>query len=75
MNGLNPIASAQIPVGAGFPVNQFDELGKTALHYAAEVENIEIIKILLDAGADVNAQNESVAGNTPLGDCCGFLFP
>ncbi len=59
-------------LGAGFPVNQFDELGKTALHYAAENENIEIMQILLDAGADVNAQDISVVGNTPLGDIAGL---
>lgn len=31
----------------------------------------EIIQILLDAGADVNAHNESVAGNTPLREVAG----
>jgi ankyrin repeat protein len=56
---------------AGFPINTFDELGKTALHYAAEIENLEIIQILLGAGANINAHKESVIGNTPLGEVAG----
>ena len=38
--------------------------GETALHYAVEKDNIEIVEKLLDAGAEVNAK--SFNGNTPL---------
>jgi len=38
--------------------------GRTLLHVAAELNDEELIKILLDKGADVNAQNEF--GMTPL---------
>ena len=38
----------------------------TPLHYAAEGGHLEIIKALIDAGADVNAADEARIGNTPL---------
>ena len=58
-------------IEAGYPVNQFDEIGKTPLHYAAENENMELIRFLLATGADVNAYKESDAGNTPLREVAG----
>ena len=48
--------------------NAFDEIAKTPLHYAAEGERIDIIRVLLEAGADVNANDEGRIGNTPLRD-------
>ena len=41
-----------------------DADGDTALHGAAEVGNVEVIRMLLDKGADVNAKNK--VGGTPL---------
>ena len=38
--------------------------GWTALHYAASAGNIEMMKALIDAGANINAQNKE--GHTPL---------
>jgi hypothetical protein len=38
------------------------------LHYAAERGDINIMHVLLDAGADVNAIDEPRIGNTPLRD-------
>ena len=58
-------------IEAGYPVNQFDEIGKTPLHYAAINEHMEVIRLLLDEGADVNAHKESYIGNTPLGEVAG----
>jgi ankyrin repeat protein len=56
-----------------YPVNRFDDLGKTPLHYAVQDNRIEIVKRLLEAGANVNAHDERVIGNTPrseeAGDC------
>jgi ankyrin repeat protein len=43
-------------------------LSRTPFHYAAEKGNFEIMQILLDAGADVNAIDEPRIGNTPLRD-------
>jgi ankyrin repeat protein len=54
---------------AKYPVNRFDELGQTPLHYAVAGEHFAIVEALLRAGAKVNAQDERVAGDTPLADC------
>ncbi|AFY89462.1 ankyrin repeat domain-containing protein [Chroococcidiopsis thermalis] len=55
----------------GCPVNDFDELGKTPLHHASQKGHIAVIKLLLEAGADVNAHDESKIGDTPLGEVAG----
>lgn len=47
-------------------VHGFDDLGKTPLHYAVEREDLEMIRVLLFAGADVNAHDTRDIGNTPL---------
>jgi ankyrin repeat protein len=49
-----------------YPLNRFDDLGKTPLHYAVQDNRLEVVKRLIDAGADVNAHDERVIGNTPL---------
>ena len=51
----------------GYHVNEFDELSRTPLHYAVEHEHYEVISQLLAAGANVNAHEPSMAGDTPLG--------
>jgi ankyrin repeat protein len=58
-------------IAAGSDVNAFDELGFTPLHYAAKCESLEAITFLLSVGANVDAQDESKAGNTPLGEVAG----
>lgn len=45
-------------------VNRVDRLRKTALHTAAGVDEVEAIRLLLDAGADIGARD--VTGMTPL---------
>ncbi|KIC73732.1 hypothetical protein DB42_BR00130 [Neochlamydia sp. EPS4] len=47
-----------------FPVNQRDALGRTALHNAVYTENLEIIRLLLNQGANVH--EEDLNGVTPL---------
>ena len=44
--------------------NWKDKDGLTALHYAVLIENEEIIELLLEHNADVNAQDNE--GETPL---------
>ena len=55
-------------LGRKYPVNRFDELGKTPLHYAVEGGYLAIVDRLLKSGADVNAHDERRIGNTPLSD-------
>lgn len=45
-------------------VNSKDKLGRTPLHIAASKNNIDSIKLLISAGANVNEQ--SVSGEIPL---------
>ena len=59
----------------GHELNVFDELGKTPLHYAAERGHLDVMRLLLSSGADVNAHDERVIGNTVLRDVasnCSF---
>lgn len=51
-----------------YPLNRFDDLGMTPLHYAVQDNRLEVVKRLIDAGANVNAHDERVIGNTPLSD-------
>jgi ankyrin repeat protein len=55
-------------ISEGLPLDLIDEAGKTALHYAVEYENLELAKVLIDAGADVNIHDEARITNTPLTD-------
>ena len=52
-------------LSAGTGVNQRDETGATALHWAALAGHDHIVKRLINAKADVNT-TESVTGMTPL---------
>jgi ankyrin repeat protein len=51
-----------------YPLNRFDGLGKTPLHYAVRAGHRHVVARLIEAGADVNAHDDRVIGNTPLGD-------
>ena len=62
-------------LGNNYPVNKFDSLGKTPLHYAVAAGRLDVVDALLCAGANVNARDERVNGNTPLADSsdsCSF---
>ncbi len=54
-----------------YPVNRFDDLGCTPLHYAVRSNHLEVVMTLIQAGANVNAHDERVIGNTPLRDNVG----
>jgi uncharacterized protein len=51
-------------IKAGDDVAERDSFGQTALHWAAKYESVEIVRLLLDAGANVRAKDED--GETPL---------
>ena len=51
-------------IEAGDAIDDTDSFGQTALHWAAKGESAEIVRRLLDAGADTKAKDED--GDTPL---------
>ena len=53
-------------VAQGRPLDAYDASDRTPLHYAADGDHLNIAKLLLKAGADVNAIKESNSGDTPL---------
>ena len=53
---------------AELDLNLKDELGMTALHYAVNRGMSDIVKLLLDAGANINVTNKS--NETPLHLTC-----
>ena len=62
------LLAVQELLDGGFPVTGFDELGKTPLHYAVLGEHFAVVDYLLRHGADINAQDERMIGNTPLSE-------
>jgi len=48
----------------GLKVNAKDELGRTALHYAAIINNVAVCTVLLDNGANIEIKDND--GGTPL---------
>jgi ankyrin repeat protein len=66
------LASVRALVLSGIDLDRFDDVGFTALHHAAHKEHIQVILELLSKGANVNAQDESKIGNTPLGEVAGY---
>ncbi|GFT71159.1 hypothetical protein NPIL_297601, partial [Nephila pilipes] len=45
-------------------INSIDRLGYTPLHYAARNNNLGMVRLLVDRGADINAENTS--GKKPI---------
>jgi len=60
------LPTVQELLGRGWGVNAFDELGKTPLHHAVLGEHFAVVDYLLRHGADINAHDERVIGDTPL---------
>ena len=69
------LSRVQELLNSGCPVNAFDELGKTPLHYAVLGEHFIVVDCLLCRGANVNAQDERVIGDTPLGEAASTCSP
>lgn len=63
-------------IAGGWPIEDFDDdLAETPLHKAARNGHLDIMRMLLAAGADVNRHCEDRIGETPLGlvaDTCSL---
>jgi ankyrin repeat protein len=59
------LASVKAMLDAGLDVNTKTRYGATALSYACDRGNVELVKLLIERGANVNAQ-DSFYGATPL---------
>lgn len=53
-------------------MEQVDNAGTTALHYAARYNHVEMLRVMIEKGADVNLTEDAPAeaGNTPLHTAC-----
>lgn len=54
---MSNLRRLKILSGGKYPLNRFDELGKTPLHYAVQENHLEVVKWLLDAGARMRARS------------------
>lgn len=68
---LGDVSAVKSLLAEGHDPNAFDEISFTPLHYAADKGHLEIIRLLLQADAEINAYDESYIGNTPLGHVAG----
>src|SRR5579864_1584772 len=74
------LASARKLIEAGIDVNKSGDLGCTPLHVACSHGNLEMVKLLLENGADLFALNEGYPPFTSArlagrDDLCDFLAP
>ena len=60
-------------IGAGADVTRKDNRDNVALHHAAMRGDVNVIKALVEAGSDVDAQNRQ--GWTPLMNACYWCKP
>jgi ankyrin repeat protein len=67
----NNAATVTTLIEAGAEVNTGPN-AETPLHWAASSDDIEVLDILLDAGADIEAPGAVIAGGTPLDDAVAF---
>lgn len=63
-SGIGDSKQVLAAIEKGFDVNQRSEGGYTALHAAAENNHVEVIRLLVANGAEINAK--VVTGMTPL---------
>ena len=53
-------------IDAGADIHFFDEMSKSALHYAVEGAHRQLVHWLIEKGANVNAHLRDNAGDTPM---------
>lgn len=60
------VSAVRSRIQAGDAIEATDSHGQTALHWATKGDSVEIVQLLLDAGAKPKARDED--GDTPLGN-------
>jgi uncharacterized protein len=64
--------AALIEAGADVNARFTGPHSETPLHWAASSDDVEVLDLLLDAGADIEAPGAVIAGGTPLSDAVAF---
>lgn len=70
----NQAATAAALIEAGAEVNArfTGPHSETPLHWAASCDDVEVLDLLLDSGADIEASGAVIAGGSPLDDAVAF---
>ncbi|MEK4850767.1 ankyrin repeat domain-containing protein [Paenibacillus sp. FSL H7-0756] len=66
------VVTALIEAGAEVNAQFSGPHSETPLHWAASCDDVEVLDLLLDAGADIEAPGAVIAGGTPLDDAVAF---
>jgi ankyrin repeat protein len=69
------IERARELIREGAPLDAFDDIGYTPLHHAAKNQHLAIVKLLLDAGASINAREEETNSDTAISVAAGDSSP
>jgi len=59
-------ALANALIAEGAPLNVFEDIGFTPLHFAVRHERFAMVQLLLDAGCNINAREEETNSNTAI---------
>lgn len=71
----NNAETVRVLIGVGAAVDARFAGGhhiETALHWAASSDDVEVIDVLLDAGADIEARGAVIGGGTAMSDATAF---
>ncbi|MEW5788211.1 MAG: ankyrin repeat domain-containing protein [Pseudomonadota bacterium] len=69
------ISEVERLVNAGSPLDIFDDISYTPLHYAVRAERYKVVQLLLSKGANVNACDFERIGDSPLAVAARGEYP
>ena len=70
--GAPELAAILVEAGADVNAPFVGEHRETALHWAASADDVALLDVLLDLGADIEARGGTIAGGTALDDAVGY---